>query len=109
MLSMRRRPSVIGRTQSEMTSMGNTSQERYQTGPAKCLMYPNPFSFKPYRLKRMKTTSADPSVMERLVVAIGNPGNSAMKFAQKTKQAEVAMSGKYFFARFEPITSLASV
>src|SRR5262249_57486903 len=98
-----------GGRESERAWMGNTSQARYQTGPAKCLMYPNPFSFKPYRLKRMKTTNAEPSVMERLVVAIGNPGNSAITFAQKTKQADVAMSGKYFFARFEPMPSLASV
>ncbi len=38
MLSIRRTDNVMGRTHSEMSSIGNTSQAKYQAGPAKCLI-----------------------------------------------------------------------
>ncbi len=55
----------------------------------------------------MNTTSAQPSVTFRLLVATGSPGISAMMFEKNTKVAAVPMMGKYFLARSASMTLLA--
>ena len=55
----------------------------------------------------MNTTSEQPCVLLRLVVGTGEPGTIPSRFELYTKQAEVPITGKYFFARSGPMMLFA--